>query len=240
MTEEYIIKPVPPSDALAMATIQYDSFNDANNTTVNEISQLIEAEVAGSQSTLSSVPTREERIKKMMEHQRELFDRARAYTLIGIYSRSSPSPSSSASSASGRKLVGFAVWRRITSSTPPDSIETDKKEQLEPTLLNRFFAQMNRTRELTMRGKTYWFLKLLAIAPQYQRQGHGTKLLRYGLHRAQTEQVDAYLESSPMGKTTYLKAGFRILGFDRLQQKNAKRGYVEWPFMIYEQSSTQV
>ncbi|KAJ1017990.1 hypothetical protein NDA13_006598 [Ustilago tritici] len=118
MTEEYIIKPVPPSDALAMATIQYDSFNDANNTIVDEISQLIEAEVAGSQSTLSSVPTREERIKKTMEQQRELFDPARAYTLVGIYTGSSPS-SSFASEASGRELVGFAVWRRITSSTPP-------------------------------------------------------------------------------------------------------------------------
>lgn len=119
-------------------------------------------------------------------------------------------------------------------------METDRKEQLEPTLHNRFFAQMNRTRQVTMLGKTFWFLKLLAVSPQYQRQGHGTKLLRYGLQRAETEKVDAYLESRPMGNTTYLKAAFKILGFDRLHHKNAKRGYVEWPFMIYQHAFSQV
>lgn len=233
MSESYTIKPVSrTSDSLTMATIQYDSFNDPSNTTPDEISQLIEAEIATS-SPSSPPPTRDERIKKTIERQNEFFDNPEKFHVIGIFYSSSSSPPTS------EELVGFAVWLYITPSSPLDSIETDKKEKQDPSLLNRFFAKMNRTREETMKAKSYWYLKLLCISPNHQRKGLGTKLLRWGVDKAEEQGIDAYLESSPMGKRAYLKAGFRVLGMDRVEAKNAKRGYVEWPYMIHQHTSTQ-
>ena len=89
-----------------------------------------------------------------------------------------------------------------------------------------------------MKGKEYWYLKLLVIDPNHQRKGLGTKLLKWGVEQASKERQDAYLESSPMGKGAYLKAGFRILGMDRLEEPRAKRGYAEWPYMIHEYNSS--
>ena len=246
MTEskpQYVTRPCTSSEIPRIARIQYAAFNDPNNSTPDEISILLHEEET------PSAPNQElsydQRIEKSESRTEELFEKVPSkYTVVGVYevpsSSSSPSPSSSVNNVGdvGETLCGFAVWQFISPASTPETPVTDEAEKSDPTLFNRFFAKMNRTRETTMAGKSYWFLKLLCIDPNYQRRGLGTLLVNWGVDKANEEGIDAWLESSPMGKGAYLKAGFKMLGTDRLEEKKAERGYVEWPYMIHEYKST--
>uniref|UniRef100_V5GUJ8 N-acetyltransferase domain-containing protein n=2 Tax=Kalmanozyma brasiliensis (strain GHG001) TaxID=1365824 RepID=V5GUJ8_KALBG len=200
-----------------MARMQHDAFNDPTNSTHDEVSTLLSAEV---DPETGRMPTRDEMEDKMTASHAALFDKE-GYCIVGAYSEAGV-------------MAGFAIWRAISPITPPESVETNKTEKEQPSLFNRFFAQMNRTRDATMEGKRYWFLKLLIIDPSFQRKGLGSKLVNWGTSRADEEGVCAWLESSPMGKGAYLKAGFRVLGMDRVDEPKAQKGYVEWPYMIHE------
>lgn len=52
----------------------------------------------------------------------------------------------------------------------------------------------------------------LATSPHYQRKGIASRLLGYGLEKADKEGVKVFLTASPMGKLLYRKLGFEELG----------------------------
>lgn len=54
-------------------------------------------------------------------------------------------------------------------------------------------------------------LELLGVHPSYQRRGLASKLLRWGLARADEEGVEVYLSSSPDGRPLYERNGFQVL-----------------------------
>jgi GNAT superfamily N-acetyltransferase len=59
-----------------------------------------------------------------------------------------------------------------------------------------------------MRGRKHWYLELVATRPEYRRKGAAGLLLRWGLEKADQEEVEAYLEASPEGKPVYEHFGF--------------------------------
>ncbi|SPO27249.1 uncharacterized protein UTRI_10366 [Ustilago trichophora] len=242
---QYVVRLVRSSENRQMAMIKYHAFNDATNTTPDELSSILATEKDPSTGTTLSM---EESVQKTMQTQKdELFkqDASSKYIVVGVYALppSSSFPSSqddddeskdSADLPAQSELVGFSIWQHINPNTPLDHPITDAKESSDPSLTNKFFAQMNRTRESIMKAKSYYFLKLLTIHPSHQRKGLGSKLVKWGTKKADIQNIYAWLESSPMGKGTYLKAGFKVLGFDKVQEKRAKRGYLDWPYMLYE------
>lgn len=208
----------PAVDVPTLARIRYDAFaNNPHNTTPDELTQLFESEP---DPDSGRPPTRDEAIAAAHSKMAALFEGDK-YRVVGVYS------------AAG-VLAGAAVWQYITPDTPSSVPETDAKEREHPSLVNRFFAQMNRTREHHMAGKTYSFLKLLIIDPDYQRKGLGGKLLKWGIDQAAQQGVPAWLESSPMGKALYEKNGFRVVLWDRVDEKRAQRGFVDWPVMLWD------
>lgn len=233
-TSQFVVREVKVAQVSEMARMQYDAFNDPTNTTPDEMSKLIDGEVDPETGRAS---TREEAEAKTAAGHLKLFGKD-AYHIVGVYSVPSSSAGEKGEEEEGI-LAGFAIWRHIQPSSALDSSESDQKVQESPTLTNRFFAQMNRTREQAMKAKTYWFLKLLVIDPKFQRKGLGTLLVKWGTNQADQEGADAWLESSPMGKGAYLKAGFRVLGMDRIPEPMAKRGYLEWPYMIHDCKAKQ-
>ncbi|GAC94411.1 acetyltransferase [Pseudozyma hubeiensis SY62] len=226
-----------------MTAIRYDAFAPSpHNTTPDELSRLLETEP---DPELGRTVTREESLTRANKTFQELFDKNK-YHIVGVYHTSSTSIENqqgdlhdSSDLPPDAIMTGFALWHRIDSSTEPDSPETDEKERQHPGLLNRFMAQLNRTRERVMKGERYWFLKLLVIDPEWQRKGLGTMLVKWGTARADQEGVVAWLESSPMGKGTYLKAGFKVAGLDRVDEKRAAKGFVEWPYMVHDGRKAQ-
>jgi GNAT superfamily N-acetyltransferase len=237
MTGRYVLRLIRRSEIPEVVRVQHAAFNDPTNTTPDEISQILASEA---QDETGEPATPEERKAKRVQSEYELYDK-RIYSYVGAYLVPDSVPEAdeedSSSLPAGSVLAGFGVWRRLDPSSPPEAPEWNDKEQKDPNLLNRFMAQMWRRREDTMQGKTYWFLKLLCIDPQHQRKGLGTMLLAWGVKRADKQGVDAWLESSPMGKGAYLKAGFRILGIDQIDEPRAKRGFVDWPYMIHDKPS---
>lgn len=222
-----------------MARIQYDAFNDPLNSTPDEMAAIMQLDA---DPALGRPSTREESIAKTETRMAGLYAKKK-YTIVGVYLLPPSSPAvdsgegtdaDSSTLPTGSRLVGQATWQRVTEHSPSDQPEMDKQEQESPILMHRFMAQLHRTRETVMQGKTYWFLKVLTIDPPYQRKGLGTLLVKWGTKKADQDGVDAWLESSPMGKGAYLKAGFRVLGMDRVEEKRAEKGYVEWPYMIHE------
>jgi ribosomal protein S18 acetylase RimI-like enzyme len=52
---------------------------------------------------------------------------------------------------------------------------------------------------------------MLGVHPSYQGCGLASKLLKWGLERADAEGVETYLSASPEGRPMYEKYGFRIV-----------------------------
>lgn len=50
---------------------------------------------------------------------------------------------------------------------------------------------------------------MLGVHPSQQGKGLGSKLLKWGLTRADAEGMEVYLSASPAGRPLYLKYGFR-------------------------------
>ncbi|KAK9894359.1 hypothetical protein P389DRAFT_95475 [Cystobasidium minutum MCA 4210] len=63
--------------------------------------------------------------------------------------------------------------------------------------------------EDTERG--YYTLGLLATLPEYERRGIGTMLLRWGLDKADQDDVAVYVSASPAGAGLYTKQGFELI-----------------------------
>lgn len=50
---------------------------------------------------------------------------------------------------------------------------------------------------------------MLATDPKYQGKGSGSRILRWGVEKADSEHLEAYLEASPEGLPVYEHFGFR-------------------------------
>ena len=213
MLESYTTRLCTKHDVGAIARIRYDAFAVEP---MDELTMLLGSEP---DPVLNRVRTRDEVIHSSLQDISTAIDSCTF--VVGVFSPTSA-------------LAGVAFWQHITPSTPSTVPETDAKEQQHPSLTNRFYAKMNRTRNALMQAETYWFLKLLIIDPPYQRKGLGKILLNWGLDRAKIEASRAYLESSPMGKSLYERCGFKVVQIDRLDEQRARKGYVEWPVMLWD------
>lgn len=54
-------------------------------------------------------------------------------------------------------------------------------------------------------------LDILVVDPAHQRRGLGSRLVEWGLARADELGVEAFLTASPFGKPLYEKQGFQVV-----------------------------
>ncbi|KAJ5085223.1 hypothetical protein N7532_009994 [Penicillium argentinense] len=75
-------------------------------------------------------------------------------------------------------------------------------------LREMFFGMMERHHEELMGGRPHYYLEMLGVHPSFQGRGLASKLLKWGLARADEEGVEVYLSSSPEGRPMYEKNKF--------------------------------
>ncbi|KZF19723.1 acyl-CoA N-acyltransferase [Xylona heveae TC161] len=107
------------------------------------------------------------------------------------------------------RMAAFAKW------VPPGTRHTHWLSfkdfpGFDVPLCDLFFDGMHQNREELMGDRPHWFLELLATAEDYQGKGAGSKLLRYGLDRADEAGVEAYVDASLEGLPIYQRYGWIV------------------------------
>ncbi|EAW15249.1 GNAT family N-acetyltransferase [Aspergillus clavatus NRRL 1] len=147
-------------------------------------------------------------------------------------------------------VVAFAVWglpcqpqqqqqqRNPHAEPEPDPAPAPELDSYpassDADLCRLFFGGMQKMHEEIMRGKPHYYLNMLGTHPAYHGRGLASRLLRWGLERADAEGVETYLSASRAGRPLYEKYGFRVV-----EVREVAAGYVQW-YMVREPGGSQV
>ena len=121
----------------------------------------------------------------------------------------------------GGKMIAGAKWRINEKELSQEAAEKmypkPQGKDLEKPALVDFFAFLSRVRKQYMGTKPFCFLHILVTDPDHHRRGAGTMLLNWGISKADSLGLPAFLESSAMGKPLYERLGFQtreVVTFD--------------------------
>ncbi|KAJ5334581.1 hypothetical protein N7452_006984 [Penicillium brevicompactum] len=108
-------------------------------------------------------------------------------------------------------IAAFAKWKRpVTADRDQEHEEpVDWAPSSDKNLCERFFSSMDGQHQKWMEDRPHYYLDMLGVHPSQQGRGLASKLLKWGLCRADAEGVETYLSASPEGKPMYEKYGFR-------------------------------
>lgn len=134
--------------------------------------------------------------------------------------------------ADAGRVIAFAKWK------PPGSPITDPPaahlwpQDGNPELAVRFFSLFTRGHREVMKDQPHWFLELLATDKNAGGRGAASKLLQWGVDRADRDGLPAYLEATAAGEPIYEKKfGFRAVRRDEI---DVGTKVINVPFMIRE------
>ena len=133
------------------------------------------------------------------------------------------------------KVVGCAQWQTLDRNPFPDGPPSlsapwwpcpDRREFAE-TILNQiykcrsnwmtrphfgmFFRHLSTLDLLLLSNAYHTALNWMAVDPKYRRQGIASRIMQWGIERADEEGAEAWLEGSTLGRLVYEKFGFRSL-----------------------------
>jgi GNAT superfamily N-acetyltransferase len=104
-------------------------------------------------------------------------------------------------------VVAYA--KRVSPAAPVATDLSTRPIGGDTALADHFFGDLLRSHNSIMREWKHWYLELVVTKPEYRRKGAAGLLLRWGLEKADQEEVEAYLEASPEEKPVYEHFGFR-------------------------------
>lgn len=108
-----------------------------------------------------------------------------------------------------QQIIGWAKWNFYldpTNPSPESPITWPPGANL--ALKEHFKKALYKPRNSHMRGKAYFFMRFLAVLPDYQRQGVGKKMLEWGLKQADELGVECWIDATPAGLGLYKKFGW--------------------------------
>lgn len=109
-------------------------------------------------------------------------------------------------------IVSWAKWN---SPGAPEVTELPEwPAGCDVEVANHFFGNLFSRHAKIMDGRKHWYLEIVGTRPEYMGKGAAGQLLRWGIQKADEEELEAYLEASPEGKPIYEHFGFKEM--DRL------------------------
>ncbi|KAH8597030.1 acetyltransferase-like protein [Bisporella sp. PMI_857] len=106
------------------------------------------------------------------------------------------------------KVIAWAHWNSPLASPVSTSLPT-WPEGCDVAVANHFFGTLFKRHTEIMEGRKHWYLELLCTDPDWQGKGAAGKLLRWGIEKADAEEVESYIEASPAGKGVYERFGWK-------------------------------
>ncbi|KAK2749523.1 hypothetical protein FQN55_003220 [Onygenales sp. PD_40] len=86
-----------------------------------------------------------------------------------------------------------------------------------------------------------YILELINTSPEFERQGHGSRMMKWGTERADAENAKMFLEATPTGKPMYERHGFKAVEVLRVKLadygvdgEGDEDGYVVFTIMVRE------
>ncbi|KAI0883044.1 acyl-CoA N-acyltransferase [Annulohypoxylon maeteangense] len=114
-------------------------------------------------------------------------------------------------SADPERILAFGKWRVwLTSTTPPAPPIPSWPEGADVPLLEKFFGAIDQKHKDILQDRPHWYLDMLGVRKEAQGKGVGTRLVEYGVTKADEARVEAFLAASPAGAPLYQKYGFEI------------------------------
>ncbi|KAJ5124940.1 uncharacterized protein N7515_008765 [Penicillium bovifimosum] len=113
---------------------------------------------------------------------------------------------------SGSTIVAFARWKVPGADQDRhEEVEVNWAPSCDKELCERFFSGMESQHRVLLGGRRHYYLDMLGVHPSQKGRGLGSKLLKWGLERADAEGLEVYLSASPEGRPMYEKYGFRVV-----------------------------
>ncbi|KAJ5555760.1 hypothetical protein N7535_008193 [Penicillium sp. DV-2018c] len=123
----------------------------------------------------------------------------------------------SSSTDGANPIVAFARWKVPGNGAGADHDRHEPESEVvwapscDKELCDRFFSEMEVQHRKLLGGRRHYYLDMLGVHPSQKGRGLGSKLLRWGLERADAEGLEVYLSASPEGRPMYEKYGFRAV-----------------------------
>ncbi|KAH8682703.1 hypothetical protein BX600DRAFT_522179 [Xylariales sp. PMI_506] len=141
------------------------------------------------------------------------------------------------------KLIAMSMWalpgllspgaQQIPGMKPPtDHVE---RRDANPARMLEFRKVFNAAKSRyfdKVYGNRQLNLLMLATHPEYRRQGAATMLMKWGMERAERNDVALSLFASPMGSLVYTKLGFKKLAVVHVQVADEEE-FKELPAMVW-------
>ncbi|KAK3679922.1 hypothetical protein LTR78_000299 [Recurvomyces mirabilis] len=103
-------------------------------------------------------------------------------------------------------IAGYCKWRKYEAGHEADTSLPQWPEGSDKRLADETFGDWANKHPQLMD------LEMVATDPKFQGKGAGSQMMRWGLERADNENLEAYLEASPDAVTLYERFGFREAG----------------------------
>ncbi|KAL4931810.1 GNAT family N-acetyltransferase [Aspergillus undulatus] len=110
-------------------------------------------------------------------------------------------------------IAGFALWKFFEADSDDEKKEEETQwpQNSDAELCESFFSKVDGERRRAVGDQPHYYLNMLAVHPDYGRQGLGGRLLKWGLDRADQEGRITFISASPTGRGLYEKHGARAV-----------------------------
>ncbi|KAL4878085.1 hypothetical protein BJY04DRAFT_196700 [Aspergillus karnatakaensis] len=112
-------------------------------------------------------------------------------------------------------IAAFAKWKLYETTKSREErqkeAETTWPASSDAALCDRFFGTLDKERRSATADQPHYYLDMLGTRPQFNGRGLGSKLLNWGLSKADEEKVMVFLVSTPQGKQLYERYGFQTV-----------------------------